>query len=144
MCRVLHFSLSILTLALVEAMLVPYSVNAGLGNMVVFYIAMGVGILVVIAVIWDFVSDYGDIVAKLDWVCADTSILYSQWHLLWLQIETQEIDEEQAVSRQQELLSRFDVIASRLNISIDDKLNEEVVEEADIVVKERYASYAES
>ena len=130
-----------LLFALVEAMLVPISANTGLSNMYVFLGAFAVGIVVVLLVIWDFVSDYGDVVAKLDWVHADASILYSQWHLLWLQIEAREIDEAEAMSRQQDLLARFDVIASRVHVSIDDDLNRQTQEEAFKVVEERYAHY---
>ena len=130
-----------LVLALIEAMLVPYSAGTGLDNAYAFWAALIVGVTVVCLVIWDFVSDYGDVVAKLDWVYADASILYSQWHLLWLQIESLEIDEAEAMALQRELLNRFDVIASRIHVSIDEKLNKETQEAAFKVVGERYANY---
>ena len=78
--------------------------------------------------------------ALLDWVSAEASNSNALWHMLWLEIEAYRIEEEEALSRQFELLNTFNVIVGRLDISIDDKVQlpqSEVI--ADKVAESKYA-----
>lgn len=123
---------AILVSVLVEALTIPLGVN--------IYIVWAIGVLIICLVIFESVTDYAKKVALLDWVSSEASNSNAQWHMLWLEIEAYRIEEEEALSRQFELLNRFNVIVGRLDISIDDKVNSQSEVVADKVVASKYAS----
>ena len=136
--RIIRFS--VLSSVLVEALLIPLSVNFGLPNTTIFWIAAAVGVLIISLVIWEAVSDYASKVAMLDWVSAESADLSTQWHMFWLDVESHNIDDEQARSRQYELLGKFDIIVGRLSISRNEKINLQSEETAFSVIENRYAN----
>ena len=101
-------------------------------------VALGIGIAVLVA--WDAVSSYAEDAAALSWVSVDCALLNTQWADLWLDIESYAIDEQEARSRQRELLQKFNTIAARIDVDLDEKMNEASAEEAEKVLRERYAN----
>lgn len=133
---------AILASVLVEATISVSFVTIGVeGIWTAIFLALIVGIGIVIAVLvsWDAVSNYAEDAAALSWVSVDCAYLNVQWADLWLDIESYAIDEHEARSRQRELLHRFNVVASRIDVGLDEKINEASAEEAVRVLKEKYA-----
>ena len=106
--------------------------------LLVMIVALGIGIAVLVA--WDAVSNYAEDAAALSWVSVDCALLNTQWADLWLDIESYAIDEQEARSRQRELLQEFNTIAARIDVDLDEKMNEASAEEAEKVLRERYAN----
>ena len=101
-------------------------------------VALGIAIAILVA--WDAASNYAEDAAALSWVSVDCAALNMQWADLWLDIESYAIDEDEARSRQRQLLHRFNAIASRIDVNLDEKTNEVSAEDAEKVLRERYAS----
>ena len=112
----------------------------GVWTTILLALIVGLGIVIAILVAWDAVSNYAEDAAALSWVSVDCASLNMQWADLWLDIESYAVDEEEARSRQCELLHRFSTIASRIDVNLDEKTNEASAEEAEKVLRERYAS----
>ena len=127
---------------LVEATISVSFVSIGVeGIWAVMFLALivGLGIVIAVLVAWDAVSNYAEDAAALSWVSMDCSSLNTQWADLWLDIESYAIDEREARSRQRELLRRFNAIASRIDVDLDEEINEASAEDAVRVLKEQYA-----
>lgn len=123
---------SALVSVLAEALAIPLGLN--------IYLVWAVGVGIIFLVIFDAVSDFAKKAAVLDWISAEASESNVRWHMLWLNIEAYKINEEEALSRQFDLLTRFNVVAGRLDVSIDDKINYQSEEIAFKVVESKYAS----
>ena len=100
---------------------------------------VGLGIVIAVLVAWDAVSNYAEDAAALSWVSVDCASLNMLWAELWLDIESYAIDEEEARSRQRELLHKFNAVAARIDVNLDEKTNEASAEEAEKVLREKYA-----
>ena len=100
-------------------------------------VALGVAIAVLVA--WDATSNYARYAVALSWVSVDCAALKLEWADLWQDIESYAIDEQEARSRQSELIRRFNTIATRVDVDLDEKINEASAEDAVRVLKEQYA-----
>ena len=93
---------------------------------------------IVLLVVWESVSDYTTKVTQLDWVKTEVFELNAEWHTLWTSIKAYKKGEDEAYSERQELLRKFSAIVSKLDMVIDNKLNERTLADACKAVMERY------
>ena len=97
------------------------------------------GIAIAILVAWDATANYAGDAVALSWVSVDCASLNAQWADLWLDIESFAIDEQEARSRQRELIRKFNTIASRIDVNLDENMNEVSAADAKKVLREKYA-----
>ena len=97
------------------------------------------GVAIAILVAWDATSNYAEDAVALSWVSVDCASLNAEWSDLWLDIESFAIDEQEARSRQRELIRKFNTIAARIDVDLDDKTNEASAADAAKVLKRKYA-----
>ena len=97
------------------------------------------GIVIAILVAWDATSNYAGDAVALSWVSVDCASLNAQWADLWLDIESFSIDEDEARSRQRDLIRKFNTIASRIDVDLDEKTNQASAADAVKVLSEKYA-----
>ena len=100
---------------------------------------VALGIVIAFLVAWDAVSNYAEDAAALSWVSVDCASLNMQWADLWLDVESYAIDEQQARSRRRELLQKSNTITARIDVSLDEKANEASAEDAEKVLRDKYA-----
>ena len=100
---------------------------------------VALGIVIGILVAWDALANYAESAAALSWVSVDCAALNSEWTDLWLKIESYGIDEQEVHSRRRELIRRFNTIATRIDVHLDEKINEASAEDAAKVLQEKYA-----
>ena len=127
---------------LVEATLSVSYISTGVdGVWATMFLALivALGIAIVILVAWDATSNYAEDAVALSWVSVDCAALNLEWADLWQDIESYAIDEQEARSRQRELTRRFNTIATRIDVDLDEKINETSAEDAVRVLKEQYA-----
>ena len=98
-----------------------------------------IGIAIAILVAWDATSNYAADAVALSWVSVDCALLNAQWADLWLDIESFAIDEEGARQRQRQLIGKFNAIAARIDVDLDEKTNEASAADAVEVLREKYA-----
>ena len=127
---------------LVEATISVSYIGTGVSGMwatVFLALIVGLGIAITILVIWDATSNYAGDAVALSWVSVDCALLNAQWADLWLDIESFAIDEDEARSRQRELIRKFNTVAARIDVDLDEKTNEISASEASEVLREKYA-----
>ena len=127
---------------LVEATISVSYIGTGVSGMwatVFLALIVGLGIAITILVIWDATSNYAGDAVALSWVSLDCALLNAQWADLWLDIESFAIDEDEARSRQRELIRKFNTVAARIDVDLDEKTNEISASEASEVLREKYA-----
>ena len=112
---------------------------AGVWATIFLALIVALGIVIAILVAWDATSNYAGDAVALSWVSVDCALLNAQWADLWLDIESYAIDEHEARSRQRELLYKFNAIASRIDVDLDEKTNEASAANAVKVLREKYA-----
>lgn len=99
-------------------------------------VALGIAIAILVA--WDATSNYAGDAVALSWVSVDCALLNAQWADLWLDIESFAIDEERARQRQRQLIGKFNTIAARIDVDLDEKMNEASAADAVEVLREKY------
>lgn len=127
---------------LVEATLSVSYISTGVAGFwatVILSLIVALGIAIAILVAWDATSNYAGDAVALSWVSVDCMSLNAQWTDLWLDIESFEIDEGEARSRQRELIRKFNTIAARIDVDLDEKTNEVSAADAEKVLREKYA-----
>ena len=126
----------LLASVLIEAtVLIP---NASSVPAIGFTIVMAVVIVGLVA--WDAVSDYGKTAAGLKSVHTDTAMLRNRWADLWRDIETHAISEEEARSRLRDLENMQTFIFGKVDVPLNDSLNDSCEAEAFRVVQDQYAT----
>lgn len=103
------------------------------------FLTVAGGIAIAGLAAWDAISDYAKNSALLAVASEDCASVNTQWGELWLDIESYAIDESQARARRRELLDRLNAIASRVDVGLDEKLNESCSEDATKTLVEKYA-----
>ena len=98
------------------------------------------GGLIVALAAWDAVSDYGKLSERLKLVSADCGLLRNEWADLWRDIETYTVDEAQARDRLRELETRQSFITSRVEVNLNESINDASEEAAFKVVRDQYAT----
>ena len=112
---------------------------AGILATIFLTVIVMLGIAIAILVAWDATSNYAGDAVALSWVSVDCASLNAEWADLWLDIESFAIDEEEARSRQRELIRKFNTIAARIDVDLDEKTNEASAADAVKVLREKYA-----
>ncbi len=69
----------------------------------------------------------------------DCASVNMEWRELWLDIESYAIDESEARRRRRKLLDKANAIAGRVDVGLDEKLNDSCAEEATRTLVEKYA-----
>ena len=98
-----------------------------------------VGLAIIALTVFDATSNDAKNSAKLTVASEDCAILHIEWRSLWLDIETDKVEEGEARRRQRELLGRMNIIASRVELNQDEKRNVRSATEANEVMRGRYA-----
>ena len=127
---------------LVEATISVSYIGTGVSGMwatVFLALIVGLGIAIAILVTWDATANYAGDAVALSWISVDCALLNAQWADLWLDIESFAIDEDEARSRQRELIRKFNTFAVRIDVDLDEKTNEISASEASEVLREKYA-----
>ena len=87
-----------------------------------FVVAPGLAILAV--TIWDLVVDPGKTAAMLGSVSREFSDLETEYRNLWESVYADRMEEDEAVSRSEEIMRRAAAASNRLDIHTDNKTNE--------------------
>ncbi len=98
-----------------------------------------IGLAIIALTVFDATSNDAKNSAKLTVASEDCAILHIDWRSLWLDIETDAVEEYEARKRQRELLDRMNTIASRVELNQDEKRNVRAATEANEVMRGRYA-----
>ena len=102
-------------------------------------IITGIGVaVIVLLVVWEAISDYARNTALLGSISADCSTLNNKWEDLWLDVESYAVSEGEARSRRRLLISEFDSIERRIEMSTDEDLSAVSAKEAKKVLGEKY------
>ena len=105
-------------------------------------IIVGVGIAIVVLTVLEATLNYQELAAKYTIISEDCQTILTEWVFLWLDIETDSVEEEEARRRQRELLTRTNVVFSRVVPGEDKKLNDRTWEEAKEMMDGRYVQTA--
>ena len=97
-----------------------------------------VGLIVIALTVFDATSDDAKNAAKLSVASEDSQLIHTDWRSLWSDIETDQIDENEARRKQRELLDRTNVVSARVEVNLDDKRNSRYGDEAKQVMRGRY------
>ena len=130
--RLLHKLLRglLLTSVLVEATLILPFTNS---------LITGAGVaVIVLLVVWEAISDYAKNAALLSSISADCSTLNNEWDELWLDADAYAVSEAEARSRRRQLISEFDSIERRIEMSPDKKLATRSAQAAKEVLEKKY------
>ena len=103
-----------------------------------FVVAPGLAILAV--TIWDLVVDPGKTAAMLGSVSKDFSDLETEYRNLWESVYADQIAEDEAVKRSEDIMRRATAAANRLDIHTNNKTNERCAEAAYEAEANRYAA----
>ncbi len=98
-----------------------------------------VGLMIIALTVFDATSNDAKNSAKLTVASEDCALLHIEWRSLWLDIETDNVEEHEARKRQRELLDRMNVVAARVELNQDEKRNVRSAAEANEVMGGRYA-----
>ena len=126
--------------ALLAALLIEATVFLpNISDPVFTFLTVAGGIAIAGLAAWDAISDYAKNSALLAVASEDCALVNTQWGELWLDIESYAIDESQARARRRELLDKVNAIAGRVDVSLDEKLNDSCEADAAKVLREKYA-----
>lgn len=124
-----------LFLILIEAITIPLFSSEPYSA----YIVIALGAVIVALVVFEAVTDYSENVAVLDWASADFGSLHTRWDELWLDVETDFVDDASARKRRRKLIANAQDIGRRISISENKKLTAKTEERADKVIGDKYA-----
>ncbi len=100
-------------------------------------------LLIIAAVIWDFMSDYGEKAAILNSISVECAELETELKNLWRSVYAESpIEESQINSRLKEIETTMDRVTKRAvyaGILVDEDLNEKSQKEGFEVISDRYA-----
>ena len=96
------------------------------------------GIAIAALAAWDAIADYAKNSAMLTVASEECASVNTQWGELWLDIESYAIDESVARARRLDLLERLNTIAARIDVGLDEKLNDSCEADAERVLREKY------
>ena len=136
--RLLH---RILRGFLLASVLIEATLILPLSNLI--FTGIGVAVIVLL-VVWEAISDYAKNAALLGSISADCSTLNNEWDELWLDIESYAVSEGEARSRRRTLISEFDSIDRRLEMSPNERLATSSAREAKKVLEEKYGENSTS
>ena len=120
-------------------LLVSVLVEAALIQRYTDPLIIGAGVLVIVLlVVWEAISDYAKNAALLSSMSADCLTLNYEWDELWLDAESYAVSEAAARSRRRQLISEFDSIERRIEISLDEGLASRSAQAATEAMEEKY------
>ena len=100
---------------------------------------IGAGVaVIVLLVVWDAISDYAKNAALLSSISADCLTLNYEWDELWLDVESYTVSEAAARSRRRRLISEFDSLERRIEMSPDEGLATRSAQAATKALEEKY------
>ena len=136
--RYLAIRFAILTLVLVEAMiLIPFmSRIPEPGGPLLTGI---LGAIIIGLTVFEATSNDATNTAKLNVASDEFRVLHSEWQDLWLDIESDGIEDDLARQWQRALTVRTNLAGARVEISQDKTRNKQAAEEANEVMDGRYA-----
>ena len=102
------------------------------------FLTVAGGIAIAGLAAWDAISDYAKNSAMLSVASEECALANTQWGELWLDIESYAIDESRARARRLELLDRLNTIAARVDVGLDEKLNDSCEADSERVLREKY------
>ncbi len=120
----------LLTSVLVEAALIQRFTDP-------LIVVAGVAVIVLL-VVWEAISDYAKNAALLSSISADCLTLSYEWDELWLDVESYAVSEAEARSRRRRLISEFDSIERRIEMSPDEGLATRSAQAATEALEEKY------
>ena len=131
----------ILMSALTEAAVAIFVISldlSGVWSIVGFSAILLIGIFIAVLVALESTRDYAEQAALLGWLSLDCKAFNVHWTELWHDVYTDVIEEPEARSRRRDIADRFNAITGRVDVPLDEKLNESCATAADKVLKERY------
>lgn len=96
------------------------------------------GAIVIGLTVFDALSDDAKTSAKLTFASEDIQVIHTEWRLLWLDVETDQVSEEDARARHRELLYRTNAVAIRVEVNMDEGRNDKYSDEAVEVMRKRF------
>ena len=131
-----HFCVryTLLGLVLVEAaVMIPLlsQIPQPLGTVM----AVVVGLAIVALTVFDAISNDATNTAKLAVASEECHILHTEWRDLWIDIESNQIEENDAREKQHALLGRTHLIGARVEVNQDDDRSQKSAQEANQVME---------
>ena len=121
--------------SLLASVLIEATIILPLANTIITVIG---GALIVLLVVWEAISNYARDAALLGSINADCSTLNDKWEDLWLDVESYAVSEGEARSRRRLLVSEFNSIERRIEMSTDEDLSASSAKEAKKALEEKY------
>ena len=102
----------------------------------------GVGLMVVALTVFDAISNDATNAAKLTVASDECRVLHTEWRELWVDIGNEQVEENVLREKQRALLSRTNLLGTRVEINEDKSLNEDSALEANEIMRGQYAKTA--
>ena len=95
------------------------------------------------AVIWDFIANYGKKAAILHTICLECGAIENELRELWTDIDTNTANEDEIRASHKRLVQRLHNVtgwAGHADISVNNQMNEESEKFANSIMDQRYKS----
>ena len=102
-------------------------------------VSIGLAVAVAVVAVIDLVRDYSRNAALLQTIATDISYLESDYRHLWEDVHADRIPDAHALQRRLELSQRVKMTTARLQVDIDQKLNQRCTIDAYNATEARYA-----